>query len=152
MPYCPKCGSETSGNFCASCGAPLSAPSPQPAGGPPPPAGAQPALDRNLASALCYLAGLITGILFLVLEPYSRDQTIRFHALQSIFASVAFFVIEGVLTVLSGIWLIGVLFIFIMGFVVPLGAIALWIMLMYKAYHGERLVLPVIGPLAEKHA
>jgi uncharacterized membrane protein len=31
-----------------------------------------------------------------------------------------------------------------------LGCLALWLMLMYKAYNNQRWVLPVIGPLAEK--
>jgi uncharacterized membrane protein len=27
-----------------------------------------------------------------------------------------------------------------------------WVYLMYKAYKGEKLMIPVIGPIAEKHA
>ena len=63
------------------------------AGEPPPrpapaaaPAAAQAAgLDENVVAALCYLAFVLTGILFLVIEPYNRNPTIRFHAFQSIF-------------------------------------------------------------------
>jgi uncharacterized membrane protein len=33
-----------------------------------------------------------------------------------------------------------------------LGAVLLWLYLMYKAYNRERVVLPVIGPWAEKQA
>ena len=36
--------------------------------------------------------------------------------------------------------------------IVGLSFFALWLVLMYKAYNGERWVLPVIGPLAEKQA
>ena len=43
----------------------------------------------NVASTLCYVLGLITGILFLVLPPYNKNPVIRFHAFQSIFLHVA---------------------------------------------------------------
>ncbi|HJZ12452.1 MAG TPA: hypothetical protein VJ521_09895, partial [Acidobacteriota bacterium] len=39
-------------------------------------------LDPNLAGALCYLFGCLSGILFFVLE--TENKRIRFHALQSI--------------------------------------------------------------------
>ena len=47
------------------------------------------AMADNVASALCYVLGLITGIIFLVLAPYNRNPAIRFHAFQSIFLNVA---------------------------------------------------------------
>ena len=117
----------------------------------PPPLGPT-ALDQNVASALCYLAGLITGVLFLILEPYNRDKTVRFHAFQSIFANLTVIVAAFVLTTLAYMPFLGLLFTFAIGFVLPLASIALWIILMYKAYNRERLVLPIIGPLAEKQA
>jgi uncharacterized membrane protein len=48
----------------------------------------------NVASTLCYVLGLITGIIFLVLEPYSKNRAIRFHAFQSIFLNLVVIVIE----------------------------------------------------------
>ena len=157
MPFCARCGSEASGNFCPSCGAPIAAPIGQPPSGMPPPppgpqSGAQAGLDRNVASALCYLAGPITGVLFLVLEPYNRDKSIRFHAFQSIFLGLAMFALGFAFTFLAYLPLIGLIFALIIGFLYPIAILILWIMLMYKAYNGERLVLPIIGPLAEKQA
>jgi uncharacterized membrane protein len=35
---------------------------------------------------------------------------------------------------------------------VSLGGFVLWLLLMYKAYNGERFMLPVVGPMAEKQA
>jgi hypothetical protein len=52
-----------------------------PPSGPPAAAGG---MTDNVASALCYVLGLITGILFLVLSPYNQNKTVRFHAFQSI--------------------------------------------------------------------
>ena len=67
--------------------APQGAYQPQPQGAP---MGAQaaPGLEENLACALCYALGLLTGIVFLVLAPYNQNKLIRFHAFQSIFFHV----------------------------------------------------------------
>ena len=152
MAFCTQCGSESAGNFCGSCGAAIGARASGSAPGPPPPPLAQPGLNPNVASALCYFAGIISGVLFLVLEPYNHDKTVRFHAFQSIFASLALFGTAFVLAILANVWFIGLLIAFILGFVLPLGTLALWIILMYKAYNGEHFVLPIVGPLAEKQA
>ena len=47
---------------------------------------------------------------------------------------------------------VGVLIDFVLYPIVGLGSFVLWLLLMYKAYNGERWVLPVVGPLAEKQA
>lgn len=146
MAFCPSCGAPVDGKFCGSCGAQVGA-APQAA----PAAGT--GLADNAASALCYLAGLITGILFLVLEPYSRNKTVRFHAFQSIFFSVAWLafwiavsIVSAALPAFASI-LIGLL-----SLVVWLGGFILWLLLMWKAYQNQKLVLPIIGPMAEKQA
>jgi len=46
-------------------------------------------INTNLVGALTYLAGFVTGIVFLVLDPYKSNSFIRFHAFQSIFFNVA---------------------------------------------------------------
>src|SRR5690242_11310682 len=94
MPFCATCGSSVEGRFCAKCGAPVGAPAgAAPAAGPAMSSGAVPVgaagLTDNAASALCYVLGLVTGILFLVMAPYSQIRTVRFHAFQSIFLNVA---------------------------------------------------------------
>jgi uncharacterized membrane protein len=119
-----------------------------------PPPAAQAGLEENMACALCYLLGILTGILFLVLEPYNKNRTIRFHAFQAIFVWLAMFVGSIVFTVVAGIlrlipfigWTVSLLLWPIFG----LACLGLWLMLMYKAYNNQRWVLPVIGPLAEK--
>ena len=88
MATCPKCGSAVSEGsaFCSNCGASVSSTGQVP---PRPPAGAASgSLSSNMAGALSYLLGPITGIIFLVLEPYNRDRFVRFHAFQSIFFCV----------------------------------------------------------------
>ena len=109
----------------------------------------------NLAAALCYVLGLLTGILFLVLEPYNKNKLIRFHAFQSIFLNLALVVVDIGLTIVFSILLripgLGFLAIIIWP-VFGLGMLGLWLFMMYKAYNNEKFVLPIIGPLAEKQA
>jgi uncharacterized membrane protein len=114
-------------------------------------------LDENLASALCYALGLITGILFLVLEPHNKNKTIRFHAFQSIFFSLGVIVLNIALRIVFSVlfsilpysmWaLFGML-----SLLLSLCYIAAWVFLMYKAYNRERFKIPIIGDLAEKQA
>ena len=152
MPFCAHCGTAAEGAFCPSCGKPVAGGG----GAAPPPAAAAGGMADNVAGALCYLAGFITGILFLVLEPYNRKREIRFHAFQSIFLNVAciglWIVLSLLMLVLSAIPFIGWVLAFLLPVVLSLGFLALWIMLLVKTFNGQKWVLPFIGPLAEKQA
>jgi len=149
MPFCPSCGTSVDGRFCPKCGTAVGAP----AGGPPPPSPSPSApaagLQENVASALCYALGLITGILFLVLEPYNRNRNIRFHAFQSIFAHAVVIVFYIVLGFLIFGWY-G--FTFYLWWLLRLAMFVGWLILIIKTYQGQKIVLPVIGPMAEKQA
>jgi uncharacterized membrane protein len=98
-------------------------------------------LQENVAGFLCYLLGWITGIIFLILEP--KNQTIRFHAWQSIF-------IFGAYTILSIIFgfipIIGAILNYILGVI----AFILWIVLMFKAFKGQMWKVPWAGAMADK--
>ncbi len=98
-------------------------------------------MSPNVAGLLCYLAGWITGIIFLVLEKDNRF--VRFHAMQSIAASVALMVAMFVLMFRP---IIG----WIIMWVLDIAAFILWIVLMAKAYRGETYKLPIVGNFAEK--
>jgi len=110
-------------------------------------------MSDSVASGLCYILGLLTGILFLVLSPYNRNPSIRFHAFQSIFlhvAGIAFWVVLTIFTLVLP-WYIRAM-IGILALLVWLGFFVLWLIVMIKAFQGGRFVLPVIGPIAEKQA
>ncbi|MBZ5701633.1 MAG: hypothetical protein LAN84_07275 [Acidobacteriia bacterium] len=163
MAFCGKCGASVPEGtaFCGSCGGRVGAAAPAPtgaaAGGPGAPAAASPGLPINLVYALTYVLGLITGILFLVLDPYKNDRKVRFHCFQSIFFHVvviaifvAAFIVEGMLAAISH-GVLGLLFLPI-HLLLSLGTLCIWLFLMYKAYQGEEFRLPVIGELAAKQA
>ncbi len=160
MAFCANCGTQADGAFCPNCGAALggSTGTASSAGtGYVPPSSATaaqaPGLTENVASALCYLFGFITGIIFLVLAPYNRNKTIRFNAFQSIFAHVAVIILWILYVIVVG--MLGV-FTHGLGFTLfplfSLAAIALWLYMMYQAYNNRKVKLPFVGDLAEKQA
>src|ERR1044071_8295349 len=108
MAFCSSCGAEGQGKFCPGCGRPMGGAAP--ASSSPPSGGsytagfsasAPAAIEENVVAALCYLVGVLTGILFLVIEPYNRNPVIRFHAFQSIFSWIAAIVTGMVLSTVS---------------------------------------------------
>ena len=113
-------------------------------------------MTENLAGALCYIGWFVTGILFLVLAPYNQSRTVKFHAFQSIFASIAWAIVLVALGIIGRIiYFVPVLGGLLMGliyFVLGIAGFLLWLFMMFKTYNNEKIVLPVIGPLAEKQA
>jgi len=122
-------------------------------GNPPPPVAAAP-MSHNVAAALCYVLGLITGILFLVLEPYRQDRTIRFHAFQSIFLNIAWIAVWIVFSIVTSIFLhiVGFFLGVLLWPLLSLCGLVLWLYMVITAYQGKTVVLPVIGPLAQQQA
>ena len=117
----------------------------------------QKTIDTNLVGALAYLAGLITGIIFLVLDPYKSNSFVRFHAFQSIFFNIAWvtfwifwMIISAVLTPLTagvfGLIAVPLMLIF------TLAGFGIWIFLMYEAYQQTLFKLPIVGKFAAKQA
>ena len=116
-----------------------------------------PVLGANAAGALAYLAGIVTGILFLVIDPYKSDRFVRFHAFQSIFFNVAWIALW-IAWMIVGLVLGAItkgLFFFLqvpIDLLLMVGGFCLWAFLMYSAYQGKMTRLPVIGALAAKQA
>jgi len=113
-------------------------------------------LTPNIAGALAYSLGIITGILFLVLEPYRRDRFVRFHAMQSILyfvAAVAFNILWsimiGILMSISG-WI--ALVALPVRLLISLGLFGLWLFLMFQAYNQREFRIPILGAIAAKQA
>ncbi|HEY2433620.1 MAG TPA: hypothetical protein VGI12_13170 [Vicinamibacterales bacterium] len=97
-------------------------------------------LEANLAAALTYLVGFVTGIIFLVVE--KENRFVRFHALQSILVFAALVAIDILVQIVP---ILGALVFVVV--ILPASAI-LWLLLMFKAYQGEEFRLPVVGKIA----
>jgi len=98
-------------------------------------------LDPKLAGLLCYLLGWITGVIFLVIE--KSDDSVRFHAYQSTATFGALFVLG---IVVGWLPVVGP----VLGMLLGPVTLILWIVLMLKAFQGERFKLPVVGDWAEE--
>jgi uncharacterized membrane protein len=98
-------------------------------------------LEPNIASLLCYAVGWVTGIIFFILE--KENKLVRFHALQSI-------IVFGVLSIASGLLSWIPIFGGFFGAVIGIIGFVLWIVLMVKAYQGEKYKIPWAGDFAEK--
>jgi uncharacterized membrane protein len=99
-------------------------------------------LDANVAAALAYAVGWVTGAAFLFFE--QENRFVRFHAMQSVIVFGA----------LSLAWIVALsvpfLGLLVAIFVIPPVSAVLWLLLMYKAYRGERYKVPGAGDMAEQ--
>lgn len=98
-------------------------------------------LDQNVAAALCYI--FIIGLVFIFTE--KKNKFVRFHAFQSVFLGVGWFLgsfILGIIPVLG--WIISPFF--------AIAMIVLWVYTIYQAYLGKEFRLPVIGDMAAEQA
>jgi len=146
MPFCTSCGQEIgSAAFCPKCGARQ--------GAAPAPTVSRPTegLTENTAGALCYALGWLTGIIFLLID---KRPFVKFHAAQSIVVFGGLHIISIAMGMFLGVsFFSGGLHFFGPGFLllhlVNLVAFVLWILLMIKAYQGERFKLPAVSDLAE---
>jgi uncharacterized membrane protein len=111
-------------------------------------------LSPGAAGALAYLAWWFSGLVMLLVEP--RQPFVRFHAWQAVIAFGAVWLLG------TALWLGGLVAMFVSmrlfqalvvaGQLVFAGGLVLGLVCLYKAWHGERWALPVVGRLAERLA
>jgi len=132
--YCGKCGQILPG---VSLGAGAVAPE-------------EYGLPVSYASPLCYLFGFVSGLVMYFVD---KRPIVRFHAVQS---TIVFSVLD------TGIFILGrfardalsegsplLLTYTIAFFAVGLAALAIWILLIVRAFDRKPLSLPIAGKLAE---
>ena len=117
----------------------------------PAPSTAQSGLSENAAGGLAYIT-IIPAIIFLMIEPYNRSSYVRFHAWQCIFLALAWIVLDIVIGIFGHFMSFLSLLAFGLYPLVALAMLILWIMVLIKAFNGERFKLPIIGDMAEKQA
>lgn len=170
MANCAKCGAAIAEDsaFCGACGQPRAQASGSVSAAPAIAAGSStvstgtatgtasaPGLTMNMAAALSYALGAITGVLFLVLEPYKNNRFVRFHAIQSIILSVACVAVAIVWSIIVGI-LLNIAGFSVLTVALPLdwlfglGIFVLWLFLMFQAYSEREYKIPYVGDIAAK--
>lgn len=107
-------------------------------------------LDENVAGALCYVLGFLTGIVFLIME--KDNKFVKFHAWQSIATFLTLMIVGWVITSImfasySTMWMGGML-----SSLLVLVEFVLWLVLILKAFQGEKFKLPIVGDFAEKQS
>ena len=107
-------------------------------------------LSDNAAGGLAYVT-IIPAIIFLIIEPFNKNPSVRFHSWQSIFLGIAWFSVDIVLLIIGRLPFIRLMNLFLWP-VVGLGFFILWLVVMINAFNGKRFKVPFIGNLAEKQA
>ena len=116
---------------------------------------AESGLAENVAGLLCYALGWVTGIIFLLID---KRPYVRFHAAQSIVVFGGLHIINIIIGIMfgAGFMMMGGWGAFGMGAalygLISLLAFILWILLMVKAYQGEKFQVPVAAGIAQSFA
>ena len=141
--FCSKCGAENpeGAKFCSKCGAGLGVAAMPTEGAATPEAESSTGMSANVAGLLCYVAGWITGIIFVVLE--KKSIFVKFHAWQSI---ITFGVLTVAYLILRWIPFIG----WILSILIYILMAILWIILIIQAGTGKMWKVPWAGDWAEK--
>jgi uncharacterized membrane protein len=152
MAFCSKCGGEVGDGvaFCPKCGQAQAgvqvAQTTQ---------SAKPGLAENVAGLLCYTLGWITGLVFFLID---KRPFVRFHAAQSIVVFGGLHIINIAVGIIfgAGLMMMGGFGAFGMGAaiygLISLVGLILWILLMVKAYQGEKFEVPVAAGIAKSFA
>lgn len=101
--------------------------------------------NEKMVAAVSYLLGPITGIVVLLIE--KKNEYVRFHAMQStlVFGAILLLnIVLGIIPILG--WVIAI----ILSPLITLASFVLWLLLMWKAFSGEKFKLPYFGDLAVK--
>jgi len=116
---------------------------------------AESGLAENVAGLLCYVGGWITGLIFFLID---KRPFVRFHAAQSIVVfgglQIAFIIVRQIF--FQGFGYYGSFSVFSLGAllfdVLELIGVVLWILLMVKAYQGEKYRVALVSGLTDSLA
>ena len=101
--------------------------------------------DEKLKGALSYLLGPLSGIIILFTE--KNSIFIRHHAMQS---TVVFGALILLYVILPIIPIFGWILFVIISPILSLVSFIIWLVLMWKAYSGEKYKLPYFGDLSDR--
>jgi uncharacterized membrane protein len=141
MPYCNQCGTQISegSSMCAACAAQARGVAPAPV--------AAAGMTDNVAGALAYVT-IIPAIVFLLVEPYSRNRFVRFHSFQCIFFLVGVFILHIAISIVPFLWFLTLP----LHALISLGTVIVLVLCAVKANQNQWYKLPWVGDMAEKQA
>jgi uncharacterized membrane protein len=110
-------------------------------------------LPETVAGALAYF--VLPALVFLLVEPYSKNRFVRFHSFQCLGVCLSAVVVAASLRVVGFLLFLipalGRLFLGLVSVAVVIALIVIWVVLIVKALQGEMFKLPVVGDFAERH-
>ena len=142
MAYCSKCGEQlaSDGATCPKC---------YPAGKTENSSTGEKGeigIEENVAGLLCYVGLWVTGLIFFLID---KRRSVRFHAAQSMVVfgglHIVYIVLSEVFFRIFGLYSLGA---FLFRALQLLGLV-LWILLMVKAYQGEKFRVPIAADIAD---
>jgi len=140
MAYCRKCGMQYDGEQCKLCGGkPL-----------PPPEdiyGQGGGLPLNAVNALCYLLGPITAVVFMMWPAHNQQRSVRFNALQSLLFFVLYMSV-----LFSASMFVPLAFREPVIRAVQITGIVCWLYVMWRTFQGDKVIIPLVGAVAEKNS
>jgi uncharacterized membrane protein len=111
-------------------------------------------LDEDIAAALSYVLGFLTGLVLFLVE--TKNEYVRFHAAQSMVVFGGLFVVSVVLSILQTVvsfidvvgFLLGTLF-GLVNLALGLAGFALWAYLIVRTYQGADPRIPIAASVAD---
>jgi uncharacterized membrane protein len=109
-------------------------------------------MDEKVAALLSYLLGWVTGIVFFLID---KRPSVRFHAAQSIVVFGGLQILLIILGLFSGLTFFtasasGFSLGWVLSRLIELLAVVLWVVLMIKAYQGDKFRVPVFADIAQR--
>ena len=117
-------------------------------------------LEENIASVIAYVLVWVTGIIIFLIE--KENKTVRFHAMQSILTFLPLTIIGWIVGWIGApsysygsypygySWSPGIPALIWLSWIIWAITVILWLVLIIKAYQGEKFKLPIVGDIAEK--
>jgi uncharacterized membrane protein len=108
-------------------------------------------LSENAAGGIAYLT-IIPAIIFLIVAPFKSSSFVRFNAWQSIFFYVAWAVVHILIQVVQHLVPTIVFLTLTLWQFVDLAFFVVLVIVFVSAFNGKRILLPILGGLAEQQA
>jgi len=109
-------------------------------------------ISPRAASLICYIPiiGWLAAIVVLASHRFRDDAGVRFHAFQGLYLFVAWLIVDWVVDPLLSFHAFGPPIYHGFGALLKALLVGVWIYMIVKAAHNERVKLPILGDLAEK--